>query len=224
MMVRQVSASARGREDRRAPAPALAFFAVLALIDAPASAAPPAASVEAPIPGVAGSEPSADEAIERALRVFAVSGGDVGSLRTLARVRGLLPRVTGSYFRDDLASNLAGRSTGDQNLQRQEELANLTDNYALSVELDLRDLAFNPSEVDVYGLVSIQRDLILEVSRTYYLRQQLLIQRATNPPVEAGARQILDLRIREFTTLLDAFTGGWFSAESARRANLKPRE
>lgn len=171
------------------------------------------------LPGVPPHEPTAEETIERALEAFDVSASKVRSLRALARARGLLPTVTGSYVRDDLAVDLNASSTGDQNLRRQEATSNLTDNVGVSVQWDFRDLAFNPSEVDVYTLVGVQRDLILEVSRTYFLRQQLMIQRASDPPSEPKAKHILDLRIREFTTLLNAFTNGWFSAERHRRAD-----
>ncbi len=175
------------------------------------------AKVESP-PGVPSHEPTAEETIDKALATFAVTDGEVRSLRSLSRTRALLPKVSGTYLRDDLATNLNARLRGDQNVQRDESAAKLTDNYSVSVEWDFRDLAFNPSSVNVYNLVAVQRNLILEVSRSYYLRQQLLIQRATSPPSDPKARHILNLRIREFSTLLDAFTKGWFSAESQRRA------
>lgn len=169
-------------------------------------------------PGVDPNEPSADEAIEAALSRFAVTRSDFGGLRTLARARGLLPRLTGSYGRDDQSTGLESESVGATVVRRVDEGALLEDRFGVAAEWDLRDLAFNPSEMEVYGLVSIQRDLILEVSRTYFLRQQLIIQRASSPPEDAQARHILDLRIREFTVLLDAFTDRWFSAETRRRA------
>lgn len=178
-----------------------------------------AAAPVAPLPpGVDPHEPSAEEAIRAALSAFSVTRSDVGGLRGLARARGLLPRLSGSYGRDDQDSRSRAESVGATVTQRDEEGDLAEERYGVAAEWDLRDLAFNPSEMEVYGLVSIQRDLILEVSRTYFLRQQLIIQRASNPPEDAQAGHILDLRIREFTVLLDAFTDGWFSAETQRRA------
>lgn len=174
------------------------------------------------LPGVARAEPSADETIQKALATFAVTSASVGGLRTRARLRGLVPRVSGNYLRDDGDGQLGSQTRGDQNVLRDETSTSLTDTFGASVEWDFRDLAFHPSEVDVYGLVGVQRDLILEVSRTYFLRQQLLIQRVSEPPDSAAARQILDLRIAEFTVLLDAFTEGWFSAETQRRRAQGP--
>jgi hypothetical protein len=88
---------------------------------------------------------------------------------------------------------------------------------------DLRELAFNPSEVQVYGLVGIQRDLILEVTRTYFLRRQLLVRLALRPPADQLARATLDLRVEEYTAILDALTGGWFS-RAQRRGNVSKFE
>jgi hypothetical protein len=70
---------------------------------------------------------------------------------------------------------------------------------------------FNPAEVQVYGVIGIQRDLALEVTRTYYLRKQLVLLRKTKPPEDPVSAATLDLRIDEYTALLDALTGGWFS-------------
>lgn len=192
-------------------------MAALVLSTGPASAQPPRGPTPARPPGVPKGEPSPEETIDRALEHFRVTRDVVGTLGTLTRVRGLLPTVSGTYFRDSLVTSLDSETRGDSNLDRLDSGDNATDNIAVSATWDFRDLVFNPSEIDVYALVSLQRDLILEVSRTYYLRQQLQIQRATSPPRDRKARVVLDLRIREFTTLLDAFTGGWFTRSSRRK-------
>ncbi|MEM7675237.1 MAG: hypothetical protein AAF449_04440 [Myxococcota bacterium] len=191
-------------------ASALLFWSVASWAQSPES------SVPALPPGVPAGEPSPEATIDKALGHFRVTRDVVGTLGTLARVRGLLPTVSGSYLNDSLSTNLDSQTRGDSNLNRVDIGDNATDHVAVSATWDFRELVFNPSEIDVYALVSLQRDLILEVSRTYYLRQQLQIQRATNPPKDAKARHILDLRIREFTTLLNAFTGGWFTRTSRK--------
>ncbi|MBI3179380.1 MAG: hypothetical protein HYZ27_06935, partial [Deltaproteobacteria bacterium] len=82
---------------------------------------------------------------------------------------------------------------------------------------DFRELMFNPAELQVYGILGVQRDVMLEVTRTYYLRQQLLLRRDLEPPQDAMAQKSLDLRIDELTSTLDVMTGGWFSRTTERR-------
>jgi hypothetical protein len=82
---------------------------------------------------------------------------------------------------------------------------------------DLRELVFNASEVQVYGLIGVQRDIMLESIRTYYLRRQLMLRMLLRPPEDPLALAALEMRIDEFTAVLDVLTGGWFSEEAARR-------
>jgi hypothetical protein len=57
----------------------------------------------------------------------------------------------------------------------------------------------------------MQRDITLEVVRTYYLRRQLQIRLALKPPADPLAVAMLELRIEEYTGILNAMTGGSFS-------------
>ena len=83
---------------------------------------------------------------------------------------------------------------------------------------------FNPAEVQVYGLIGVQRDLMLETVRVYYLRRQLFVRFLTAPPEDPVAREALLLRIDEFTAFLDVLTGGWFSRTTeARTARSRHR-
>ena len=72
---------------------------------------------------------------------------------------------------------------------------------------DLRELVFNPAEVQVFGLIGVQRDIMIEATRTYYLRKQLILRKLYKPPQDPMAAQALDMRIDEFTALLDVLTG-----------------
>ena len=89
---------------------------------------------------------------------------------------------------------------------------------------DLRELVFNPAEVQVYGLIGVQRNLMLETTRIYYLRRQLFVRFLNRPPEDPIAREALLLRIDEFTALLDVLSGGWFSRTTATRARAARRE
>lgn len=163
-------------------------------------------------------EPTAPEVVQKALENFSVDRGSVRTLRVLARTRALLPRITGSYDQFDSITDFNAEQTGEpESFLRNEDAILDQERLGVGIEWDLRDLIFNNNEVQIYGLVSLQRDIILEVSRTYFLRRQLLIQKESNPPKDPRAADILDVRILEFTSLLDVFTDGWFSNESQRR-------
>jgi hypothetical protein len=56
---------------------------------------------------------------------------------------------------------------------------------------------------------------MLEVTRTYYLRKQLILRRVYEAPTDEMALAALDMRIDEFTAILDMLTGGWFTRESS---------
>ena len=93
-----------------------------------------------------------------------------------------------------------------------------TGKHALSVGAvwDFRELVFNPAEVQVFGLIGVQRDIMLEATRTYYLRKQLVLRKLYKPPEDPMALAALDMRIDEFTALLDVLTGGWFSQQASQ--------
>ncbi len=159
-------------------------------------------------------EPAVAEVVEVALRYFRVHPDVLDSLRTKAKTRALLPLVAAGYRYDD-----------DRFIRREEQfpdpVLNIDENTnmranAMSVGAvwDLRQLVFNPAEVQVFGLIGVQRDIMLEATRTYYLRKQLVLRKLYSPPTDPMAVAALDMRIDEFTALLDVLTGGWFSKQS----------
>ena len=162
-------------------------------------------------------EPSATETIDHALRYFRVSSDAIGALRAAARSRGLLPLVAGGYRYDDF---LEGKHT----IQGPTDLRSIAEgvderihSFTIGAIWDLRELLFNPAEVQSYGLIGLQRDLMLEVTRTYFLRRQLMLRLLLRPPEDPLARAALELRVDEFTAVLDALTGGWYTEESRQR-------
>jgi len=162
-------------------------------------------------------EPEVAEVSEEALRHFRVDPGSFDRLRTTARTRGLLPLFAAGYRYDDDAFARTETQRLGSNVDINESNAAVTHSVNVGALWDLRQLAFNPSEVQVYGLVGVQRDLLLEVTRTFFLRRQLQMRLALRPPDDLLARTALELRIQEFTAVLDVLTGRWFSQESRRR-------
>jgi hypothetical protein len=155
-------------------------------------------------------EPAASEVVAEALRYFRVNPEAIDSIRTSARTRALLPLVAAGYRYDDDKFVRLEMQSPDM-IQNDEDTNRRTNAISIGAVWDLRELVFNPAEVQSYGLVGVQRDLILEVTRSYFLRKQLLLLRKTKPPEDPVSAATLDLRIEEYTALLDVMTGGWFT-------------
>ncbi len=158
-------------------------------------------------------EPKVAEVVDVAMRYFRVHPEVLDSLRSKSHGRAVLPLLTTGLRLDDDRFNRSEAVL--PNPVNTEEATN-TKRTAFSVGAvwDLRQLVFNPSEVQVFGLIGVQRDIMLEATRTYYLRKQLILRKVYNPPKDEVARAALDMRIDEFTALLDVLTGGWFSRQS----------
>lgn len=162
-------------------------------------------------------EPEVADTAQEALRYFRVNPDALDGLRSASRTRALLPVIAGGYqyalTRDESFSqqDITAPNQIDANSAGTGHMANV------GVLWDLRQLGFNSAEVEVYGLIAVQRDILLEITRTYFLRRQLQLRLRLRPPEDALAYAALELRILEFTATLDVLTGGWFSEESDRR-------
>lgn len=162
-------------------------------------------------------EPSVSETTAKALEYFRVDPESFDDLRSSARSRAWLPLLAAGYrFDNDQVSQFERREgmptfTDDLNSDRNINSA------TVGLVWDFREAVFNPAEVQVFGLIGVQRDLMLEITRTYYLRRQLMLRLALRAPEDPLARAALQLRIDEFTAILNVLTGGWFTEEAARR-------
>jgi hypothetical protein len=134
--------------------------------------------------------------------------------------RGLFPElaVRGDYGRDrdrgldyDQAF-LAGstRHLYDRDHSRGED-------YGIALELswDLGDAVYQPERIDISRearLVAQLRDDVLdEINQLYFERQRVLASLEAPPPDTSPAALLL--RAEELASGLDAWTGGWFSAQ-----------
>ena len=178
------------------------------------SAAPAAADVDADIAKARAKlakEPPVDEVVRKALEYFRVQPEAMDSLRSKARLRGLLPLIAAGYANsDDRFVRFEEQKTFEPHTE-DEENNRKSQSFTVGAIWDLRQLVFNPSEVQVFGLLGVQRDMMLEVTRVYFLRRQLYLRMLLRPPEDPIAKEALQLRIDEFTSLLDVLTGGWFS-------------
>jgi hypothetical protein len=157
---------------------------------------------------------------QAALEHFRVAQDDLSGYRTSARLKGLMPSVTGSYSQDN--NRLDTFNTNRQEW-RGEAAFNAADpqlagaesglgrGYAASVSWNLSSLVFDSNMLETYALVGIHEDILKEVTRLYYTRQHNILALELNPPSDARARAALYLRTREIEAMLDGLTGGAWS-------------
>ena len=81
---------------------------------------------------------------------------------------------------------------------------------------DLSRVVFNPEQLDIRTLGSLQETLIREVTTAYFSRRRVLANLVLSPPEDDEELYFEQLRLDEMTATLDAFTGGKFAARAVR--------
>lgn len=168
-------------------------------------------------------EPDVAETTRQALAYFRVDPDNFDGLRSASKSRAWLPLVAGGYrftgnnFNRDQERELTTPFILDENS------ADTRHEFSIGAVWDFREVVFNASEVQVYGLIGVQRDIMLESTRTYYLRRQLALRLLLRPPEDPLAYAALQMRVDEFTAIIDVLTGGWFTEESNQRLKAKQR-
>lgn len=154
-------------------------------------------------------EPGPEEVLEATQRYLELTPKRLTKIRRRARTRALLP-LFAVGGRINTVDYEADRDQLPQNFHTDEE--HRTNDLAANVGVlwDLRDLAFTAAELDVYSVVEQRRRILTEVSRVYLARRLLQIDLHTEE-VDLRTRLRLQARIAEYTALLDAVTGGWFT-------------
>jgi len=168
-------------------------------------------------------EPKAPDVVKMSLEYYHVNPEEMASLRSSARWRALMPVVSGfvGYNSQGSAQASAATISNPQNVVINQSQA--TTVFTGGIAFDLRELVFNPAEIQTYAALPMQKDLTLEVIRAYFLRRQLQIRLALKPPADPLAVATLELRIEEYTGILNAMTGGGFSRQAAAAANPQPQ-
>ncbi len=193
---------------------ALPIFLAAAVMSAPNSASAQNADMLARARAKFAKEPAVSEVVDVAMRYFRVHPTVLDSLRAKAKSRAWLPLLAAGYRRDTISF----QRTEEQTPVPVNIVEGTTDSanaISIGAVWDFRELVFNPAEVQVFGLIGVQRDIMLEATRTYYLRKQLVLRKLFKPPQDPMAQAALDMRIDEFTALLNVLTGGWFGKQTS---------
>jgi hypothetical protein len=160
-------------------------------------------------------EPSAGAVVRVALAYQRVDPAALDRLRASSHTRALLPVVSGFGS----LTNSGNASASAQTITTPQDTVANSAGQAYTLTLggswDLREIVFNPAEVQVYGLVGIAQDISLEVTRAYFQRRILELKLALRPPADIVTRALMELRIAEYGATLDVLTGGWFTRSIA---------
>lgn len=166
------------------------------------------------------SEPTVQDVQREAVRYFRLEPDTIDSLRSRATSRALLPTIS-------VGANLT-RLDGNRHVDDPLAVLRTTDQFdngsvggSVTLAWDLAGTVFDPSQLQTYALVGYQVTILKEVTRLYFIRQQLLLSMLVDPPDDIQARVALELRIQEFTSLVDSYTGGYLSRRIERRRSRR---
>lgn len=155
-------------------------------------------------------EPTVLEVHRAALRYFRVNPNAIEDIRRRALSRAGAPRLTISGRYERISSD-RGIQDPIVPLDTNDQFGSNVYGGSLELSWDLPGAVFNSAQLQAYALVGVQMNLLKEVTRLYYVRRQLLLALLADPPVDPRSRVATQLRVDEFTSLIDSFTGGWFS-------------
>ncbi len=160
-------------------------------------------------------DPAIADVQKAALDHFAVSQDDLASYRATARLRALLPSVSGGYTQDDDKSRRSETNYLEWVNRTPPQISDDTNStgrtYTAALTWSLSSLVFDANQLEAYALVGIHEDVLTEVTRLYYTRQHNLLALTLDPPKDPRAKAALVLRTREIEAMLEAMTGGAWS-------------
>ena len=149
-------------------------------------------------------EPSIREIQDHALLYNDISPKKINSWRKRLRWRALFPKISLDY---DKTIDLYQSST------KQKVLVGPRD-WGISISWDVGDLIWNSYEddIDVRSRLTTQlRINILDDINNLYFERLRIKKELLNPELSAEERLKKELRLKEITASLDAYTGGYFS-------------
>lgn len=158
-------------------------------------------------------EPNIREVQRATLAYYQLEPERIRAMSTAARIKGLFPEI------DAGVDSLLGHnysSTQDAlfpTFDYKERQAASNDQFIWRVRgvWDLSRLVFNPEQLDVKTLNSLQETLIREVTVMFFSRRRVLANLILSPPEDEEDRFFEELRLEEMTATIDAFTGGKFA-------------
>jgi hypothetical protein len=198
----------------------LACSLILALLSVPGRAD----DVDDALKALKKSEPTVEAVQAEALKSFGVHPDRVSGLRSGAAWKAAVPTL-------EVSGGATGATIDDTTVLDEYDpnkpwVTRGASGNAVEVRTtlawDLPRFVYNPEELDVARLASVQRDVISHVTQVYYARRRLQLQLLTSKAIEPAKRMAHELRIEELTAVLSGLTGGWFGRALVSAASPLP--
>ena len=170
-------------------------------------------------------EPNVQQVQQKAIRYYQVHPDRIRSLRLTARLKALMPSISGKFSNGIYHVNRGMVDALYRTLGNKEDESIAGDNlgFSVSASWNLDRLVFNAEVLDVQSLIGILDGVVREVTTIYYIRRRLQIDMILRPPTDLAASISQRIRVEELTGLLDAMTGG-FMTKSIRVAKKRARK
>jgi competence ComEA-like helix-hairpin-helix protein len=165
-------------------------------------------------------EPSVQAVQERAMRYAEIHPELIDAWRRRSGYNAVLPQVRVQYWRNVEEDTRLIQQPG--NPDRWQWDWDDDHRVSLTARWDLDDLIFNTDELRVSSeavrLVRLREGVLSQVTKLYFERRRLQIERDLAPTGDVAAAVRREMRLHELTAQIDALTGGWFSEQLARGA------
>lgn len=167
-------------------------------------------------------EPSISTVQEYAVEHYELETSRINSMTTRAHTKALVPEVEvgfdnmiGNEFRntrDGLFPVLPSPAENPNPNNFKERVIGNNDQTTWRVRgvWNLDRLVFNPEALDAKSLVSLQENLVREVTTMFFARRRVLASLILTPPEDPEEYFYELMRLEEMTATIDAFTGGHF--------------
>ena len=197
----------------RAPGRLCLGAALLALLLTSATAGAQKKWTEKSIIAKFASEPTVQQVQQTAIRYYQVHPDRIRSLRLTARLKALMPSISGKFSNGIYHVNRGMVDALYRTLGNKEDESVSGDNigFSVSASWNLDRLVFNAEVLDVQSLIGILDGVVREVTTIYYIRRRLQIDMILRPPTDLAASISQKIRVEELTGLLDAMTGGYMT-------------
>lgn len=159
-----------------------------------------------------GKEPTVEQVQQQALTHFGVHGDRVSGMRTGASWKAAIPVL-------EVSGGATGATIDDTTILDEYDpdkpwVIRGASGNAVEVRTtlawDLPRFIYNPEELDVARLATVQKDVVTHVTQVYYARRRLQLQLAAGRSADPAKRAAQELRVEELTAILSGLTGGWF--------------
>lgn len=165
--------------------------------------------------GIFGKEPDILQIQQAAIEYAEVSPDKIKWMRTAAKHKALLPKLSLGFDGDTgrtIGLDRGGTNDPDFYIEGPRDK-----NFGWDVDIswDLGELIWNDDQanIDVRSrlMVQLRNDVLDEVTNLYFERRRLQLELLRKPSDKKDKRMLKELRINELTANIDALTGGYLS-------------